>query len=133
MAGLLGKGLSPGLGRLAGMDRAAVNLKSLEMSLLPEGTVVSEMQEEDLMQLVKLLLCGVFCRGQGRGCLDKARKRGCDRSKMTEHAGQAPSGCSLFSYSSRVSNLVKLKAARLKLKKFTFPIQHLINLWELVP
>ena len=37
------------------MDGVAVRLNSLEMSLplLPERTVVSEMQEEDLMQFVK--------------------------------------------------------------------------------
>jgi len=29
--------------------------------------------------------------------------------------------------------MVKLKAALLKLKKFTCSIWHLINLWELVP
>lgn len=73
------------------MDGATVHLNSLEtsLSLLPEGSVVSEMQEEDQMQFMKLLLCGLFCCGQGRGCLEKARKRGYDRYKMTEHADKA--------------------------------------------
>lgn len=81
------------MGRLAGMDgwsrSASEQFGNVSLSLLPEGAVISEMQEEDLMQFVKLLLCGLFCRGQGRGCLDKARKRGYGRYKMTEHVDQA--------------------------------------------
>lgn len=39
----------------------SLNRLEMVLCLLPEGTVVSEMQEEDLMQSVELLLRGLLC------------------------------------------------------------------------